>query len=109
LDAKNGAISGFAEVGLVLGLHEGRGRVDLDWCYRWAAHYVDEILKGAKPAELLVEFLTTLELWINLKTAKALGRENSDILAYLARSQLTAASQSCQSPWCYAFNGHIDL
>jgi putative ABC transport system substrate-binding protein len=47
--------------------------VDLDWCFRRRAYYVDKILKGSKPAELPVEFPTTLEMWINLKAAKALG------------------------------------
>jgi putative tryptophan/tyrosine transport system substrate-binding protein len=47
--------------------------VDLDWCFRRESYYVDKILKGAKPAELPVEFPTTLEMWVNLKAAKALG------------------------------------
>src|SRR5262252_5020370 len=48
----------------------GADYVDL---FRKSAHYVDKILKGAKPADLPVQQATKFEFIINLKAAKLIG------------------------------------
>jgi putative ABC transport system substrate-binding protein len=51
-------------------LSYGVDQVDI---FRRAATYVDRILRGAKPAELPVQFPTKFEMVVNRNTAKALG------------------------------------
>ena len=52
--------------------------------FRRAATYVDKIFKGAKPADLPVEQPTLFELFINGKTAKALGLKIQHALMIMA-------------------------
>jgi len=47
--------------------------VDFTDLFRRSAHYVDKILKGAKPANLPVQQPTKFEFIINLKAAKQIG------------------------------------
>lgn len=60
----------FVEAGCLLSY--GEDQVEM---VRRAATYVDKIFKGARPAELPVEQPTKFQLFLNLKTAKALGLE----------------------------------
>ena len=46
---------------------------DFDDLLRKSAHYVDKILKGAKPADLPVQQATKFDFVINLKAAKQIG------------------------------------
>ncbi len=46
---------------------------DVDDLYRKAAHYVDRILKGTKPADLPVQQAMRFEFIISLKAAKQIG------------------------------------
>jgi putative tryptophan/tyrosine transport system substrate-binding protein len=52
--------------------------------FHQAAVYVDRILKGVKPADLPIQGATRYELFINRKTATALGLEIPPKLLFTA-------------------------
>ena len=69
----------YVEAGYLIGY--GPDTADI---YRRAATYVDKIFKGAKPADLPVEQPTKFEMFINGKTAKALGLKIPQSLLIMA-------------------------
>jgi putative ABC transport system substrate-binding protein len=52
--------------------------------YRRAASYIDQILRGHKPADMPIQHPSKYELIINLKTAKELGLDVSSSFQQLA-------------------------
>jgi putative ABC transport system substrate-binding protein len=58
--------------------------VDLRWCYRRSAYFVDKILRGTPPGDLPVEFPSKMVLSVNVKTAKSLAVKISE--AFLLRA-----------------------
>jgi putative tryptophan/tyrosine transport system substrate-binding protein len=72
-------LSAIVELGCLLAYGAARRT-----CSIRAGYHVKRILDGANPADLPVEQPTRIELWINLKTAEALGIEMPSQLLQLA-------------------------
>jgi putative ABC transport system substrate-binding protein len=80
--------AGLPSIGLELSFAKAGGLMaygpDFLALTRRGAHYVDQILKGGKPAEIPIEQPTKFLTVINLKTAKSLGLEIPTSLAATA-------------------------
>jgi putative tryptophan/tyrosine transport system substrate-binding protein len=68
--------------------------VDLDWCYRRSAYFVDRIPKGAKPADLPVEFPHHSGVMDQPKDRKGAWPQNT---AYCARQSRQDHRIDCPS------------
>jgi ABC-type uncharacterized transport system substrate-binding protein len=67
--------------------------------FRRAAYYVDEILKGAKPADLPVEQPDSFELVVNLATAESLGLALPPSILLQADHADEGADRQCVRVW----------
>lgn len=67
--------------------------------FRRAAYYVDEILKGAKPADLPVEQPMKIRLAVNLTTAKTLGVEIPPSILFQADQSEKGNNNQCSRVW----------
>ena len=79
--------------------------------FRQGASYVDLILKGAKAADLPVQFPTKYELVVNYKTARALGLKVSEAFLQRRRRQclLWPKADICLCIANVRFRGKADM
>jgi putative ABC transport system substrate-binding protein len=73
---------------------------------RRAPFYVNQILKGTKPADLPVELPTKISLLVNVKTAKTLGVEVP--LQFLIRPDVIIEYRPIYFTACVAFWPGLD-
>jgi putative ABC transport system substrate-binding protein len=67
--------------------------------FQRGAYYVDEILKGAKPADLPIEQPANFELVVNLETAEGLGVKFPPSILLQADHADEAPDRRCGRVW----------